>query len=111
MTEHTGRRLYAAWRQPDGLVHPVGMLTCRVVDSAVSFRFMYLKTAEQLDGFDHLPGLSDLHRVYESDHLFAVFRNRQMPRRRPDYGEYSADSISTSIPTRSMSWLEARASE
>ena len=88
MTEPTERRLYAAWRHPDGLIHPVGMLTRRVVGSNVSFRFVYLKVAEQLDGFDHLPGLADLHRVYESDHLFAVFRNRQMPRRRPDYGEY-----------------------
>ena len=88
MTEPTERRLYAAWRHPDGLIHPVGVLTRRMVDSEVSFRFVYLKTAEQLDGFDHLPGLPDLHSVYESDHLFAVFRNRQMPRRRPDYGDY-----------------------
>ena len=88
MTEPTERRLYAAWRHPDGLIHPVGMLTRRGIGSKESFRFVYLKAAEQLDGFDHLPGLVDLHHVYESDHLFAVFRNRQMPRRRPDYGEY-----------------------
>jgi len=88
MTEPTERRLYASWRHPDGLIHPVGLLTRRVVDSKLLFRFVYLKAAEQLDGFDHLPGLPDLHSAYESDHLFAVFRNRQMPRRRPDYGEY-----------------------
>ena len=88
MTEPTERRLYAARRHPDGLIHPVGMLTRRAIGAKVSFRFVYLKAAEQLDGFDHLPGLPDLHSVYESDHLLAVFRNRQMPRRRPDYGEY-----------------------
>jgi len=88
MTGPTERRLYAAWRHPDGLIHPVGLLTRSVVGSKVSFRFVYLKAAEQLDGFDRLPGLADLHRAYESDHLFAVFRNRQMPRCRPDYGEY-----------------------
>ena len=90
MTEPTEHRLYAAWRHPGGLIHPVGMLTRRVVDSKVSFRFVYLKVAEQLDGFELLPGLPDLHGVYESDHLFPVFRNRQMPRRRPDYGDYLA---------------------
>jgi hypothetical protein len=105
MTEHAERRLYATWRHPGGLIHPVGILTRRVSahrgvdgssqpfadgqnDSGVSFRFVYMKAAEQLDGFIDLPGLPDLHRVYESEHLFPVFRNRQMPRRRPDYPEY-----------------------
>ena len=54
----------------------------------MSFRFVYLKAAEQLDGFHNLPGLPDLYHVYESEHLFPVFRNRQMPRRRPDYEDY-----------------------
>lgn len=91
MTEHTERRLYATWRNPQGLIRPVGMLTRRVPahsDGAISFRFVYLKAAEQFEGFRHLPGLSDLHRAYESEHLFPVFRNRQMPRRRPDYADY-----------------------
>ena len=91
MTEHTNHRLYATWRHPEGLIHPVGLLTRRVLDQTagkVSFRFVYLKAAEQIDGFRHLPGLPDLHAVYEDDDLFPVFRNRQMPRRRPDYEDY-----------------------
>ncbi|MCE2525182.1 MAG: hypothetical protein J4F99_04275 [Acidimicrobiia bacterium] len=91
MTEHADRRLYATWRHPEGLIHPVGILTRRGSDrpdGEVSFRFVYLKSAEQLKGFRHLPGLPDLHRVYDSPHLFPVFRNRQMPRRRPDYEDY-----------------------
>ena len=91
MTEHADRRLYATWRHPEGLIHPVGILTRRGSDrpdGEVSFRFVYLKSAEQLKGFRHLPGLPDLHRVYDSPHLFPVFRNRQMPRRRPDYQDY-----------------------
>lgn len=91
MTEHADRRLYATWRHPEGLIHPVGILTRRVSDEpggTVSFRFVYLKSAEQIVGFRHLPGLPDLHAVYESEHLFPVFRNRQMPRRRPDYKDY-----------------------
>ena len=90
MTKHAERRVYAAWRRPDRLVGPVGMLTRRIADAHESYRFVYLKVAEQLDGFEPLPGLPDLHRIYESDHLFPVFRNRQMPRRRPDYGDYLA---------------------
>ena len=91
MNEHADRRLYATWRHPEGLIHPVGVLTQRVSDSPdgeVSFRFVYLKSAEQLVGFKHLPGLPDLYRAYESPHLFPVFQNRQMPRRRPDYEDY-----------------------
>lgn len=91
MTEHTERRLYATWRHPGGLIHPVGILTCREsdqVDGEETFRFVYLKGAEQMDGFTYLPGLPNLHAVYESNHLFPVFRNRLMPRRRPDYGDY-----------------------
>jgi len=94
MTEHADRRLYATWRHPGGLIRPVGILTRHVADQPdgeARFRFVYLKAAEQLDGFHNLPGLPDLYRVYESDDLFPVFRNRQMPRRRPDYAEYVSE--------------------
>ena len=47
-----------------------------------------MKAAERFDGFRCLPGLPDLHRVYESETLFPVFRNRLMPRSRPDYGDF-----------------------
>ena len=64
------------------------MLTKRCTATGDSYKFVYLKAAEQFKGFRNLPGLPDMHRVYESDRLFAVFRNRIMPRRRPDYGEF-----------------------
>ena len=91
MTAQADLRLYATWRHPEGLIHPVGILTRRVSDQRdgeVSFRFVYLKSAEQIDGFESLPGLPELHQVYESPYLFPVFQNRQMPRRRPDYADY-----------------------
>ena len=56
----------------------------------VSFRFVYLKSdSSRFDGFRpsawvYLICIA----VYESEHLFPVFRNRQMPRRRPDYADY-----------------------
>ena len=85
MTEHC---LYVTWRHPDGLIHPVGLLTQRVSDESQVYEFVYLKNAELLDGFPLLPGLPDLHRFYTDDELFPVFRKRQMPRKRPDYAEY-----------------------
>lgn len=88
MSPHGERRLYAAWRNSDGLIRPVGVLTRRSCGDDARYRFAYLKAAEQFEGFNGLPGLSDLHSVYESEQLFPVFRNRQMPRRRPDYEDF-----------------------
>ena len=88
MAEHSERRLYAAWRNPEGLIRPVGVLTKRSTAQGDSYRFVYLKAAEQFEGFQNLPELPDMHRFYDSEQLFPVFRNRVMPRRRPDYGEY-----------------------
>ena len=84
------QHLFVTWRHPEGLIHPVGRLTRRVCEGSQSYRFVYFKSAERLteEGFPLLPGLPDLHRVYESEELFPVFRKRQMPRQRPDYGDY-----------------------
>ena len=88
MTRQGEHRLYAAWRNPEGLIRPVGVLTRRSEGDCAVYRFVYLKAAEQFDGFQGLPGLPDLHTTYESEQLFPVFRNRVMPRRRPDYEDY-----------------------
>ncbi len=85
MTNCTETRLYVTWRHPEGRIHPVGLLTQWVSNGSESYRFVYLKDSESVDGFTYLPGLPNLHRVYESPKLFPVFRNRQMSRRRPDY--------------------------
>ena len=91
MTEPGEDRLYAAWRNPEGLIRPVGVLTRLRTAEGESYRFAYLKAAEQFDGFVCLPGLPELHSVYESEYLFPVFRNRLMPRSRPDYGHYVSE--------------------
>ena len=88
MTDHAERSVYVTWRHPEGSIHPVGLLTRYVSNGSESYRFVYLKKSESLEDFPCLSGLPDLHRVYESEHLFAVFRNRQMSRRRPDYERY-----------------------
>ena len=88
MTDPAELSLYVTWRHPEGLIHPVGLLTRRVLNGSDSYRFVYLKSSESIEGFRRLPGLPDLHRAYESQDLFPVFRNRQMSRRRPDYARY-----------------------
>ena len=88
MTERAESNLYVTWRHPEGRIRPVGLLTQTVLNGSESYRFVYLKASKSLQGFPRLPGLPDLHRVYESEKLFPIFRNRQMPRRRPDYGQY-----------------------
>ena len=82
------RRMYATWRNPDGLIRPVGVLTRSSTEEGDRYRFVYLKAAEGFEDFECLPGLPDIRRVYEADYLFPVFRNRLMPRRRPDYEDY-----------------------
>ena len=88
MSPDRERRLYAAWRNPDGLIRPVGVLTLQATADGDVYRFVYLKAAEKFDGFRCLPGLPELHDVYESHELFPVFHNRLMPRRRPDYEDF-----------------------
>jgi len=82
------RRLYVAWRHPEGSIIPVGLLVQRADGAEQSFEFAYLKRAEQLDAFEPLPGLPDLNLRYESTQIFPVFANRQMPRERPDYDAF-----------------------
>jgi hypothetical protein len=80
------RSLFVSWRDPDvGSIHPIGRLVRRIGPAGERYSFAYLKLAEKLPGFEPLPGLPDLHRRYDSDHLFPVFSNRLMPRSRPDY--------------------------
>lgn len=77
--------LYVTWREPSGSIHPIGVLVRRTDGDGDHFRFAYLKMAETLQEFRPLPGLPDLHRLYESDDLFPVFAHRVMPRSRPEF--------------------------
>ena len=81
-------RLFVAWRRPDGLVVPVGVLSMYRREDVRNYEFVYLKNAERQPGFQALPGLVDLHEVHRSPTLFPVFANRVMPRDRPDYERF-----------------------
>ena len=82
------QRVFVSWRSPEGLVHPLGLLSRCTLDGRESFRFVYLKNAETLNGTMPLVSLPDLYKIYESEELFPVFRHRLMSRSRPDYPDY-----------------------
>ena len=55
------------------------------------YRFRHVKgseRAEELRIVLPVPGFAEMHRSYESRHLFPVFQNRVMNRRRPDLPDY-----------------------
>lgn len=84
------RDLFVSWRAPSGSIRPVGLLRRQRTSEGDRFTFVYLKLAEHFAEFEPLPGLPDLHRRYESEHLFPVFANRMMPRSRPEYDALAA---------------------
>ncbi len=63
---------------------PVGRLE---YDDGV-YRFVYTQGARTLEGFRAFHGMEDLGRIYESDDLFPIFKNRLMPASRPEYQAY-----------------------
>jgi hypothetical protein len=52
------------------------------------YRFVYTLGAQTLEGFRPFHGMEDLSRIYESDDLFPVFKNRLLPESRPEYEAY-----------------------
>ena len=63
---------------------PVGRLE---YDDGI-YRFVYTQGARTLEGFRAFHGMEDLTRIYESDDLFPIFKNRLMPASRPEYQAY-----------------------
>ena len=83
------RKLFVAWRSPEGQIVPIGELL-QIADSEaeIKFEFAYLKSAENAVDQYRLPGFSDLSTRYTSSTLFPTFANRLMPRHRPDYDAF-----------------------
>lgn len=52
------------------------------------YRFVYTKGARTLEGFRPFHGMDNLTRIYESDDLFPIFKNRLLPESRPEYEAY-----------------------
>jgi len=80
------RDLLVLWQHPiTRSILPIGRLTH---SDDGSYAFAYTRRAAYVEGLRPLPGLPDLRRRYETDHLPAVFRQRVMERSRADFGDY-----------------------
>jgi len=76
--------LFLAWRSGDSVRSrwgPVG----RLDHVNNGYRFVYTRGAKTLEGFQPLPGMPDLDKVYESDEPFPFFANRLLDPSRPEY--------------------------
>lgn len=76
--------VYLAWRSPNPAAgwKPIGRLW---KDS--NYKFAYTKGADDVT-CPKLPGMDDIHSVYESKKLFPVFENRLLNSRRSEYTRY-----------------------
>ncbi len=81
----TVRRLIVSWQHPvSRAISPVGELR---FDGSRYF-FNYIENARTVLDFSPFLGFSSLDRAYESDQLFALFAQRAMAPRRPDYTQW-----------------------
>lgn len=84
-------KLYLAWQDSRNRNWwPIGMLT--YADGS-DYRFFYTKGAEKLNEmgiFEPFGGMKRLDIVYESKHLFPLFKNRMLSNSRPEYKKHLA---------------------
>lgn len=90
MSEKT---LFIAWQDQDGKDprpwFPIGRLDADVERPLYRFRYTGgAQSAQDKGGLLLLTEFSDIRKVYESDTLFPIFKNRVMSPRRPDFPEY-----------------------
>ncbi len=88
------KSLFLAWQAPTDSVKsrawfPVGRLDAEA--DSPQYRFRYTKGAVKAKenlGFSPLLAFPDFERVYESDELFPLFKNRVISSKRTDFEEY-----------------------
>lgn len=82
-------RLFVSWQDPESReIRPVGVLSSReFVVGAVHYDFRYLNDARR-PPFRPFLQFPEPDLAYVSDSLFAMFENRLMPPRRPEYPDY-----------------------
>jgi hypothetical protein len=77
--------IYLAWQdQNTRRWHVIGRLS----RTEESYEFRYTKGVQNIQNFVHLPTMSDHKKTYHSTELFSLFKNRIMPKSRPDYSNY-----------------------
>jgi hypothetical protein len=99
------QRLVVAWQHPETrAIFPIGVLSIQ----NGNYRFWYVQSAFELEGFRPLLGFEDFTRVYESTRLFPLFAQRVMDPRRPDYERYVE---SLRLPLDATPWEQLARSE
>ncbi len=80
------KKLILAWRNPNqnGQWIPVGQLHSK----NNKYIFEYTQGAKGTAGFVPFGLMNKLHDSYESEDLFPIFRNRLLPKSRPEYSSY-----------------------
>ena len=83
MKEHNS--VYLAWQSSDTRVwHVVGLLK----EHDAGYSFNYTKGALASDKFIPFTGMEDLNKIYVSEDLFPLFKNRLLSSRRPEYPNF-----------------------
>jgi hypothetical protein len=88
------KSLFLAWQAPSDSARsrawfPVGRLDAEVDNSVYKFRYTRgAITAERDVGFKPLFAFPDFKKVYESNELFPLFKNRVLSSKRTDFHEY-----------------------
>lgn len=78
--------LLVLWQHPESReIVPIG----RFSHDAAGYSFAYAQAVNEVPDFLPLPGLSDLHRRYNSVSMPAVVLQRVMGRERPDFDDYA----------------------
>ena len=77
--------IYLAWRGPDKNWNVIGQLLRKNNE----YEFRYTKGIENVADFNAvLSNMPEHDKVYRSSELFFLFKNRLMPKSRPDYSSY-----------------------
>lgn len=97
------QQLIVTWTAPGGAPQPIGRLSF----DGVEYVFSYLAGVERIPEFRPLVGFPRLDEEYRSAHLFALFANKLMSRKRPDYHRYM---VSLGLADDATGWEQLAAS-
>jgi hypothetical protein len=79
------KHVYLAWQdQSNREWHVIGQL----LRTDAGYEFRYTQGVQNVSTFSALSNMPDHHKVYSSSELFSLFKNRLMPKSRPDYSAY-----------------------
>jgi hypothetical protein len=77
--------IYLAWQdQKTKRWHVIGRLS-RIPEG---YEFRYTKGVKKIPSFSPMPNMTNYEETYKSSELFSLFKNRLMPKSRPEYRDY-----------------------